>query len=74
MSIAEVAEAPISRPDSITDAEALKLARRIFDRGVAYRRKSACIVGVRRGKIVDDLGVGASWEKAFDAALRNRGR
>ncbi len=75
--IVELADAPAYRPPPMTDVEAQRLARRMFEYGAAYRRGRACVVGVRRSRSsrkVDDIGVGATWEKAFDAALRNDGR
>ncbi len=75
--IAQPAEAPVSLPAPMTDREASTFARQAFRNGVATRRGRACLVGVRtraRGRTVRNLGIGATWEKAFDVALRNEGR
>lgn len=74
---AQPAEAPLSPPPPMTDREATALAKQMFRGGVARRKGRACVVGKRdgaRSRKVQELGIGATWEKAFDVALRNDGR
>ena len=81
-------EAPARVPRPMTDREAYSAARRIGAAWTLARRGKACAVfrrvkgggaagrpsagrGVRRGPC---LGMGPTWEAAFDAALANEGR
>ncbi len=71
-------DAPESLPAPMSHEDAKRLARRIWGAlGAAKRQGRACVVGLRAkhgGHTVDGRGMGDSWERAFDAALRNEGR
>lgn len=74
---ADLAHAAEEKPDPMTDAQAFRLVRRIWSwRGATRRAGVAHVVALRssrRSHKVVDIGVGSTWEKAVDAALRNRG-
>jgi hypothetical protein len=75
----ELDDAPESdTPEPLTDEQARRIARKLYaGRGAAVRRGKACIIGIRARKAsrtVEERGMGATWERALDAALANAGR